>query len=252
MRSLVINLGNTSIFGGHFEGKHLKASFKLSSRLGPRTLSKELIKHIPSGVDRLALCSVVPSLTAPVASLLRRKTGLEPRLLHAEAQHGLLIGYRDPQRLGSDRLAAVLGAQSLAPKRNLIVVDCGTATTVTALDQTGLLAGGAILPGLGLWAEVLAAQTAQLPRVIPARPRSPLGRSPEEAIASGLFHGHAGAIRELIKLVAQKSFGNDSYTVFGTGGNAPLFSKEKLFTAQKPYLILNGLLAFATGFKDHA
>jgi len=252
MRSLVINLGNTSIFGGHFDGTRLEACFKLSSRLSPRTLAKKLSQHIPSGVERLALCSVVPDLTAPVSSLLRRKTGLEPQLLHPEAQHGLRIGYREPKRLGSDRLAAALGAQSLAAGKNLIVVDCGTATTVTALDKTGLLAGGAILPGLGLWAEVLAAQTAQLPRITPSRPHSPLGRSPEEAIASGLFHGHAGAIRELVKLIAQKSFKNESYTVFGTGGNAPLFAKEKLFTAEKPYLILNGLLAFATVSKDHA
>jgi type III pantothenate kinase len=252
MRSLVLNLGNSSVFGGVFEGRRLVSSFKISSRLGLRTLETELKRHLPAKVDHLALCSVVPRLTTPLSRLLRRTYGQEPRILNAAAQHGLRIGYHDPLRLGSDRLAAVLGARSLSPGSNLIIVDCGTATTVTALTSKGLLAGGAILPGLGLWAEVLAAQTAQLPRLTPVRPRSPLGRSPEEAILSGLFHGHAGAIRELIGLVAKRAFKSEKFEVYGTGGNAPLFAKEKLFTRQRPFLILTGLMAYAIAPKAHA
>jgi len=252
MRSLVLNLGNSSVFGGVFQGRRLRSSFKCSSRQPLKTLLSELRSLLPTEVDLVALCSVVPRLNKPILRLLRQHTGREALLLNAGADHGLQIAYHEPSRLGSDRLAAVLGAQSLVPHQNLIIVDCGTASTVTALDRNSRLAGGAILPGVGLWADVLAAQTAQLPRIEPAKPRSPLGRSPEEAIASGLFHGHAGALRELVQLVARESFGKESFSVIGTGGNAPLFAKEKLFTSLKPSLILTGLMAFAIRSHDHA
>ena len=136
--------------------------------------------------------------------------------------------------------------------RDVIVVDCGTATTVTALTRTGRIAGGAILPGLALWSEMLAARTAQLPEVLPVRRPAPLGRSPLEAIASGLFHGHAGAIRELVQVVARDAFGKAPAVVVGTGGNAPRFAREKLFTELSPDLILIGLRAFAARTTSHA
>jgi type III pantothenate kinase len=105
---------------------------------------------------------------------------------------------------------------------------------------------------LALWSEMLAARTAQLPEVLPVRRPAPLGRSPREAIASGLFHGHAGAIRELVQVVARDAFGKAPAVVVGTGGNAPRFAREKLFTELSPDLILIGLRAFAARTTSHA
>ena len=92
--------------------------------------------------------------------------------LTADAAHGLTIGYHRPGQLGADRVATAIGAQVLYPKRHVVVVDCGTATTVTALRSDGTLLGGAILPGLSLWPETLALRTAQLPRIQLRRPRA--------------------------------------------------------------------------------
>ena len=77
------------------------------------------------------------------------------------------------------------------------------------------------------------------------RPARALGRSPEEAIASGVFYGHVGAIRETIDRVRREAFGRSHCVVIGTGGGVRLFASEGLFDVIEPALVLLGLAAFA-------
>ena len=232
----------------------LVACFRVPIRdaASARGFARLVARRVLGPIDRAALCSVVPTLTAPISRHIQRTFGIAPEILTADAPHGLKIDYRRPRELGTDRLAAALGARVLYPKMNVIVVDCGTATTVTALRRDGVLAGGAIFPGLSLWADLLAVRTAQLPRIALRRPRAAVGRSPREAMASGLYHGHAGAIRELIQRVHAEAFGRQKAVVIGTGGHASRFAREKLFTVLAPDLILTGLRAFAASKHDHA
>nr|AYC79555.1 type III pantothenate kinase [uncultured bacterium] len=130
-------------------------------------------------------------------------------------------------------------------KKNVIVVDCGTATTLTALSGAGVLLGGAILPGLSLWPEMLAGRTAQLPLVKLRRPSAALGRSTGEGIQSGVFYGHVGAIRELVAHLRQEAFGRAACVIIGTGGHAALLAGESLFEHVEPALVLHGLRCFA-------
>ena len=232
----------------------LIARFRIPTREAAtaRGFARLVARRVRGRIDRAALCSVVPALTALVARHIKRTFGIAPQILTADTPHGLKIGYHRPRELGTDRLAAALGAQVLCPETNVIVVDCGTATTVTALRRDGVLAGGAIFPGLSLWADLLAARTAQLPRIALRKPRAAVGRSPREAMASGLYHGHAGAIRELIQRIHVEAFGRQKAVVIGTGGHAPRFAREKLFTVLAPDLILIGLRAFAAPKHNHA
>lgn len=248
MRTLVLCLGNTSILGGVAAGRRLRA-FRVP-RADLAALTEELARA--GEIDRAVLCSVVPAATAKVVRLVTRATGIAPVPLTADAAHGLTIGYREPRRLGTDRLAAALGARARFPGQNVIVVDCGTATTVTALRADGRLAGGAILPGMTLASAALARGTAQLPAVPAKRPRRALGRSPEEAIASGIFFGQAGAIRAVVAAVAREAFGREAFVVVGTGGQAPALKGQKLFTVLEPALILHGLRTFAGLHFHHA
>ena len=254
MSTLVLNIGNTSLFGGVCAGSRIGRRFRVPVREAatPRGFKKLVAAQVRGPFDAVALCSVVPALTETFVRHIETTWGCTPQVLTAAADHGLEIGYRRPHELGTDRPAAAVGARALFPRRNVIVVDCGTATTITALTRAGRIAGGAILPGLALWSEMLAARTAQLPEVLPVRRPAPLGRSPREAIASGLFHGHAGAIRELVQVVAREAFGKAPAVVVGTGGNAPRFAREKLFTELSPDLILIGLRAFAARTTSHA
>jgi len=254
MRTLVLNLGNTSLFAGAFSDGRLTARFRVPIRetVTARGFARLVARRVRGRIDRAVLCSVVPALTAPIARHIKHTFGIAPEVLTADAPHGFKIGYRRPRELGTDRLAAALGAQALFPGQNVIVVDCGTATTVTALRRDGVLPGGAIFPGLSLWADLLATRTARLPRIALPQAVAAIGRSPREAIASGLYHGHAGAIRELIQRIHAEAFGHQKAVVIGTGGHAPRFAREKLFTVLAPDLILTGLRAFAASKHDHA
>jgi type III pantothenate kinase len=240
MRILALAIGNTSLFGGVCSGARRIASFRV-----PNTALVTLPAHVRGRIDRAVVCSVVPAETPDAVRFIRRTWNLDAQLLAFDSPHGLTLGYRQPSQLGADRIATAVGARVLYPRRNVIVVDCGTATTVTALRSDGTLLGGAILPGLALWPEMLALRTAQLPRVKPRRPRVALGRSTEDAIASGVFFGHAGAIRETVARVREEAFGRARCEVVGTGGHATHFAGEKLFTAIEPTLILQGLCEFA-------
>lgn len=213
-------------------------------RIDPAELV-HLPRKVGDGVKRAAVCSVVPALTPDVARLIRRTWGIDAELLSAQAKHGLEIAYRRPAELGADRVAAALGARAQNTGKNVVIVDCGTATTVTALTRNGRIAGGAILPGATLWPEALATKTALLPRVALRRPRSAVGRSPQEAIVSGCYYGQVGAIRELVARLRREVFGQEKALVLGTGGNVELFAHEGLFDRIEPRLVLNGLAEFA-------
>lgn len=248
MRVLLLNLGNTSVLGGIITLGRLERRFRVpTADVATEAKFRRLLAAEARGeFDRAALCSVVPALTLPACAAVKRQCGVTPRVLRAESAHGLTIAYQRPRELGADRVAAALGAHFSFPGRDRIVVDFGTATTVTAIAADGTVAGGAILPGFGLWAEMLASRTAQLPKVGGPAPKSAVGRTPKEAIAAGLHFGHAGAVRELVSRVGMEVFGaRKRPLVIGTGGNAARFERENLFAEHVPDLILLGLHAFA-------
>lgn len=240
MRILTLAIGNTSILVGTFSGRRVERAW----RLAPSELRSGL-DRVRGSFDRVVICSVVPKRTATAVRLIRRRWKIVPLQLTATAPHELKIGYRDPRQLGADRVAAALGARARFPGENVVVVDCGTATTVTALRADGNLLGGAILPGVGLWPEMLTTRTAQLPPVALQPPRRALGRGTREGIVSGIFFGHVGALRETIARIRAEAFGRQVTRVVATGGNASLFKRENVFDVLVPYLVLEGLRRFA-------
>jgi len=241
MRILALSVGNTSLFGGVFSG----ATGRIVSFRVPTADLVNVSGYVGGKIDGAVLCSVVPQLTPEVAGFIRRTWNLDAQIITCDSPHGLTLDYRQPRQLGTDRIATALGAQAAYPKQNIIVIDCGTASTVTAVRRDGTLLGGAIIPGLSSWPEMLATATAQLPRVMLRRPRVALARSTEEAIASGVFFGHVGAIRETVVRVRAEAFGRGRCQIIGTGGHAERFAREKLFTTIEQTLILQGLRAFA-------
>lgn len=112
------------------------------------------------------------------------------------ARAGVSNGYRAPAQLGCDRFASLLGARHLHPARSLLVVTCGTATTIDVLDASGRFAGGMILPGLGTMANSLALNTAQLPAVGEAALERIFADNTHDAIVSGCLHAQVGAIAQ--------------------------------------------------------
>jgi len=269
-RTLTLDLGNSTLAVGVFEADRLATHFRLPSDASTPQLTRRIGKRF----DAVAVSSVVPTRTETLLASLETALGLRPLLLTPTPakKHGLKIRYRRPAQLGADRLAAALGARKLYPHENLVIVDCGTATTLTFLTRDGELLGGAILPGLALWPIALAQATAKLPNVslpkFTAKLPTPVAKNTAAAIRAGALYGHAGAIRELAARGAREAFGpraaarekdatqraranekglrpRQSVTVIGTGGQAPHFAAQSCFTVMEPALTLHGLQAYA-------
>jgi type III pantothenate kinase len=246
---LCIDIGNTQIHGGVFDGETLRCQFRKSTQ--PLGSTDELGIFFmavlrengidPASIDRVALCSVVPAALHPVRGASRQYFRCDPFVLQAGVKTGLKVRYRNPLEVGSDRIAGAIAATQRHPACNLVVVDCGTATTFDVVTAAADYLGGVILPGMGVSAETLASRTAKLPRVEIARPENVLGRSTVESIQSGLYHGHTGAIRHIVAELSREAFGGQRPHVVGTGGFARMLEDERLFDETVPELVLLGL-----------
>ena len=158
----------------------------------------------------------------------------------------ILLGQVEPDRVGTDRVAAATGANALRePGRCAIFVDAGTALTVNAIDSTGTFLGGAILPGIGLSLKALSVGTDQLPEIsidslIQARTEPSIGRDTAAAIRSGVFWSALGAMRELTQRMADEMACQPQ--VFITGGfGGPLAEALGDDARFVPHLVLSGI-----------
>ncbi len=246
---LTLDIGNSQIHGGAFDGDALRCQFRKTTH--PLGSADELGVFFaavlrengvdPRAITRASICSVVPPALFPVRGACTKYFRCDPFVLQAGVKTGLRVKYRNPQEVGADRIAGAMAAALRRPAGNLIVVDCGTATTFDVVTAAGDYLGGAILPGVGISIEMLAGRTAKLPTVEILRPAAALGRSTIESIQSGIYHGHAGAIRRLLEELAREAFAGERPFVVGTGGFAGLLEPENLFDEIVPELVLLGL-----------
>ncbi len=246
---LCLDIGNSQIHGGVFDGDRLCCQFRKSTHplgssdeLGVFFLAVLRANGIdPAAVGRVAICSVVPAAAYSLRSAVLKYFEREPFVLQAGVKTGLKVRYRNPHEVGADRIANAIAATHRHPGCDLVVVDCGTATTFDVVSAAGDYLGGAIMPGVGISAETLASHTAKLPRVEITRPETALGRSTAESIQAGLFHGHIGAIRQIVSALTKDAFAGARPRVVGTGGFARMFADEELFDEVVPELVLLGL-----------
>lgn len=247
---LCLDIGNSQIYGGLFEGDELKVQFRRTSQL--RSSSDELGVFFrgvlrengvdPDQIAEVAICCVVPDLLYSLRACCQKYFGIDPLVLRPGTKTGLKILYRDPKEVGADRIADAVGAVKLYPGRNLIVADFGTATTLCATTKDKEFLGGNIIPGVRLSMDALESRTAQLPSVEIVPPASAFGRSTVESIQAGLYWSNVGMVKELVSRMTAEVFEDDKPVVIGTGGFAQLFNREKLFDKVVPDLILTGLL----------
>jgi type III pantothenate kinase len=244
---LAIDVGNTNVTVGLFEGKELVATWRLAT--DARRMSDEyaaLLLHLmahrglrPGDVQDAVFCSVVPDLDPVFDDVCRRYLGVVPLVVEAGVRTGLRILYDSPREVGADRVADAVAAIHLygAP---VIVVDMGTATVLDAVDRHGSYLGGAIAPGLGVAAEALFQRAAKLYRVELARPRSAIGRNTVAAMQSGIVLGYVGLVEGLVHRFKEE-LGDDA-PVVATGGYAHLIASEtKIIDHVNPDLTLIGL-----------
>jgi len=246
---LCLDIGNSHIFGGVFEGEELLLTFRKASRQGASSdeygvFFRSVLRENdidPAGVDRVALCSVVPEVVYAISASCRKYFDRAPFILQAGVRTGLKIGYQNPLEVGADRIANAIGGAHLFPGQDLLIIDMGTATTLCAIRDGREYLGGVILPGLRMSMQALESGTSKLRSVEIVRMEQALGRSTAVSIQSGLFHGHFGALREIIDRVVAEEFGGKRPRVLATGGFAGLFENTGLYDISISDLVLQGL-----------
>jgi type III pantothenate kinase len=246
---LTLDVGNSQIFAGVYDGEELKTTFRRTSSI--RASSDEFGTFFrttlrengvdPEMIDMAGICSVVPDAVHSLRSCFRKYFHFEPFLLQPGAKTGLKIRYRNPLEVGADKIANAIGALIRFPGRNLLIIDFGTATTLCAVTKEKEYLGGIITPGISISMAALESKTARLPTVEIVRPSEILGRSTVESIQSGLYYGTLATVRSLAASVEKEHFAKAQPVVVGTGAFGRLFDQEDLFDEFVPELPLIGL-----------
>ena len=250
---LAIDVGNTHMTVGLFQGKTLKHTWRLNTyrhytadELGVHFLNLLATKNLDaSRLDGVSIASVVPSLDQPLMAMSRTYLRQTALLVGPKTNLGIKNLYKNPEEVGADRLVNAVAVHALY-KKPVIVVDFGTATTFDCVSASGDYLGGAICPGLELAGEWLATHTAKLPRVafqsLPAgRQASPvIGKTTKESLQSGLFYGYIALVEGLLLLLTREM--GKSPLVVMTGGLSSVIGPHiKAVTRIIPDLTLEGL-----------
>jgi type III pantothenate kinase len=244
---LAIDIGNTNIVYGLFEGASLRHQFRVESGRGRTSdeyavvLRQLLAMHevSPGAIDAAVLASVVPSLTEPMTELVRQTFRLEALVVGPGVRTGMAILIENPREVGADRIANAVAGYERA-KGGVIVVDFGTATNFDCVTPKGEYLGGVLAPGIQISADALFARAAKLPRVEIAKPPKVVGKNTVTAMQSGIVYGYVGLVDGIVERI-QAELGFPA-TVIATGGLAGLIAPlSRTITVVDGVLTLQGL-----------
>lgn len=245
---LTVDIGNTNIVIGCFEGKRLcfLERFETNQRwaaLEYGVIFREtfsLYGMDASAVEGGIISSVVPSVTDTVKLAAERFTGSRFLAVGPGIKTGLKLAVDNPAQQGSDLVVAAVAAVHDYPVPQ-ILIDMGTATTVSVIDKSGAFIGKMILPGVMVSLDALSSRAAQLPKISLDPPKKLIGSNTVDSMKSGILYGSAGALDGLIDRI-QEELG-EPCTLIATGGLAqvivPLCRNRILLDEE---LLLRGLL----------
>lgn len=241
---LVCDIGNTNITFGFFKGNSLIFKAKLRTRAfrQSRAYLKNIIKSKSAGLSGIKaniICSVVPRLNKEIRDSLSALTARPVYLVGKDLIVPIKNLYLKPGQVGQDRLICAYMA-SLLYGAPLICVDLGTAITFDIISKDRKYAGGIILPGLHLSVSTLHQNTALLPEIKLAHPKTIIGRDTRQSLLSGITFGFGSLIDGLADKL-KKRLGAKT-KVIACGGDAlfikPYCKRINYFDAD---LILKGL-----------
>ena len=199
----------------------------------------ELAGVDPRSFSGAIISSVVPSVTPLLHQAVRLISGLDALVVGAGVKSGLHLAIGDPGSLAPD-----LVATAVAAKENYqlpcIIIDMGTATTITVVDRDGKYIGGAILPGVGLSMNALASGTSLLPNIDILPPSKLIATETVDAMKAGILYGSAGAIDGILERYLKEL--GEGGSIVATGGLSPLicpYCSHKIVIDDQ--LLLSGL-----------
>jgi len=256
---LAIDVGNSNIVLGVFDGDRLTESWRLQT-LRERTADELgiLVTHLfaerqvdKARVDGIIISSVVPPLTGTMEEMAARYFGRVPMTVDPSTNTGMPILYSPPSDVGADRVVNAVAAYEMfgrAERRPVIAVDFGTATTFDVISAAGEYIGGVICPGIGISADALFQRASRLPRVDVRKPPSIIGRTTVTSMQAGLFFGYVSMVDGIVQRIRAELPGGERATCIATGGMASVLSHETTVIQRvEPDLTLQGLRLIWSG-----
>lgn len=244
---LVMDVGNTNIMLGVYDGETLKKWWRISTNKEQTddeygVIVRNLFQQSgleAQSISAIVISSVVPPLRFPLEKMSEKYFQVTPLIVGPGIRTGLNILMDNPREVGADRVVnAVAGIELYGGP--LIIVDFGTATTFCAISEKNEYLGGAIAPGIGISTEALFQKAAKLPRVEFVKPRRVIGKDTVTSMQSGIYYGFVGQVDGIVRRMIRE-FGRKPFVV-ATGGLAGLISRESETIEEVNYfLTLEGL-----------
>ena len=250
---LAIDVGNTNIVLGVFDGRQLTHSWRLQT-LRERTADEIgiLVLHLfgqsgvePGRIDGIIISSVVPPLTGTMEEMAERYFGRTAMTVDPGTNTGMKVLYTPASDVGADRVVNAVAAYETFGRPGgipVIAVDFGTATTFDVISAAGEYIGGVICPGIGISADALFQRAARLPRVDVRKPPSIIGQTTVTSMQAGLFFGYVAMVDGIVQRIRAELPSGDRAACIATGGMAGVLAGETTAIQHvEPDLTLQGL-----------
>lgn len=226
---LTVDVGNSATEFGFFENNVLTSKFRVVTEKQKTkdeylvTINSLLSVH---GIDKnrvkgAVISSVVPELNVGMTNAVKVLFGVEAVILKPGTKTGIKVITDNPAEVGSDLVAGVVGALQYK-KETFVVVDLGTATTFTIVDNYNTIKGVSIMAGIRLSVEALVGHTSQLKTFELKTPTSVIGTNTTESLQSGAVFGHAGMVDGIVKRIEKEL--NKKVDIIITGGLSDLIT----------------------------
>ncbi len=245
---LAIDVGNTNIKVGLFNGKALRASWRLSTARNKTSdeygiVFMDLFSHEnirSSDISGVILSSVVPSVNYTIEHMLESYIDKQPLIVGPGIKTGLNIKIDNPKELGADLIADAVAAYKKYGGP-CIAIDFGTATTMSVITEQAEFLGGCIMPGVKVAVDALTEKTSKLPKIELTVPGSFICKNTVSCMQAGLLYGYIGQIEYLIDNI-KKEMNRPDAVVVATGGMSRIIGKHaKCIDKIDSLLTLEGL-----------
>ncbi len=245
---LAVDIGNTNIVIGCFETEKILFIERISTNhsatdLEYASMIKTALNINGKSSDELngaIISSVVPSLTATVKRAVEKYAGVEVTVVSPGIKTGLSILVDNPAQVGSDLVVdAVAGINNYPVPQ--IIIDMGTATTLSVIDKNKSYIGGMITTGMQISSDALTGRTAQLPKIAFDLPKNVIGKNTVDCMKNGIMYSTAAALDGMVERIEEEM--GEKCTVVATGGLAPMvipLCKKKIILDDE--LLLKGLM----------
>ena len=228
---LIIDIGNTNIKFGICINNKIIQTIRISSQ--PRRTADEYFFFFNSMINQLhisnltitdvIISSVVPSITKPMIELSTNYFNTTPTIInnyHADICN-IKINLND-KLLGSDRLASIIGAVTLYPNKNLLIISMGTATVFNLVNKDKSIYGQVIAPGAHIMAQSMRQYTALLPEISQIKVNKIVHNTLFYAIEAGVHWGYIAMVEGMVKQILHEE--KKDLNIVATGGNSTLFT----------------------------